>query len=118
MEIIKKLGTPSEEEIKEMNPHYKEFKFPLLKPQKWDKIFPSRVDPLAIDLVAKALVYSPSKRIGAYEALSHPYFDELRDQDLRLPNGNCIPDLFDFNQDEVKAIGKTLIQSLIPTWYS
>lgn len=31
VEIIKKLGTPIEEEIREMNPNYKEFKFPNLK---------------------------------------------------------------------------------------
>jgi hypothetical protein len=29
--IIKKIGSPSENEIKEMNPDYKELKFPSLK---------------------------------------------------------------------------------------
>jgi hypothetical protein len=31
VEIIKKIGTPTEEEIKAMNPNYKEFKFPMVK---------------------------------------------------------------------------------------
>jgi serine/threonine protein kinase len=59
-------------------------------------MFDKDVDPLVIDLISKLLVYSPSKRIKPYEALAHPYFEELRDRNLRLPNGNCIPDLFNF----------------------
>jgi hypothetical protein len=31
VEIIKKLGTPSIEEIKDMNPEYGDTKFPILK---------------------------------------------------------------------------------------
>lgn len=38
VEIIKVLGTPSREQIKEMNPHYTEFKFPQIKPHPWSKV--------------------------------------------------------------------------------
>jgi len=33
--------------------------------------------PLAIDLLRKTLVYDPTRRISAKEALKHPYFDDL-----------------------------------------
>jgi len=39
VEIIKVLGTPTREQIKEMNPHYTEFKFPQIKPHPWNKVF-------------------------------------------------------------------------------
>ena len=38
VEIIKVLGTPNKEQIKEMNPHYTEFKFPQIKPHPWSKV--------------------------------------------------------------------------------
>jgi glycogen synthase kinase 3 beta len=35
------------------------------------------------------------------EALLHPFFDELRDQNTKLPNGQDLPDnLFDFSPEE------------------
>lgn len=39
VEIIKVLGTPTREQIKEMNPHYTEFKFPQIKPHPWSKVW-------------------------------------------------------------------------------
>lgn len=38
VEIIKILGTPSREQIHEMNPDYREFKFPQIKPHLWSKV--------------------------------------------------------------------------------
>ena len=38
MEIIKVLGTPTREQIKEMNPNYTEFKFPQIKAHPWPKV--------------------------------------------------------------------------------
>lgn len=37
VEIIKVLGTPSREQIREMNPNYTEFKFPQIKAHPWTK---------------------------------------------------------------------------------
>lgn len=39
MEIIKVLGTPTREQIREMNPNYSEFKFPQIKAHPWSKVF-------------------------------------------------------------------------------
>lgn len=39
VEIIKVLGTPTREQICDMNPNYQEFKFPQIKPHPWPKVF-------------------------------------------------------------------------------
>lgn len=38
VEIIKVLGTPTREQIKEMNPSYTEFKFPQIRAHPWSKV--------------------------------------------------------------------------------
>ncbi len=44
VEIIKVLGTPTREQIREMNPSYTEFKFPQIKSHPWQKVRTSRKD--------------------------------------------------------------------------
>jgi len=39
VEIIKVLGTPTREQIREMNPNYTEFKFPQIKSHPWQKVW-------------------------------------------------------------------------------
>lgn len=41
VEIIKVLGTPTRDQIKEMNPNYTEFKFPQIKSHPWQKVSPA-----------------------------------------------------------------------------
>ncbi|KAK7833568.1 shaggy-related protein kinase epsilon [Quercus suber] len=96
VEIIKVLGTPTREEIKCMNPNYTEFKFPQIKAHPWHKIFHKRMPPEAVDLVSRLLQYSPNLRCTALEACVHPFFDELRDPNIRLPHGRPLPPLFNF----------------------
>ena len=38
VEIIKVLGTPTKEQIRQMNSNYTEFKFPQIKPHPWNKV--------------------------------------------------------------------------------
>lgn len=119
VEIIKVLGTPTREQIRTMNPNYMEHKFPQIKPHPFNKVIDSllsrqasmlkgyqvfrRAPHEAIDLISALLEYTPTQRLSAVEALCHPYFDELRDPNTRLPdsrhpNGSPrdLPDLFDF----------------------
>ncbi|KAK3016992.1 hypothetical protein RJ639_006558 [Escallonia herrerae] len=104
VEIIKVLGTPTREEIKCMNPNYTEFKFPQIKAHPWHKIFHKRMPPEAVDLVSRLLQYSPNLRCTALDALTHPFFDELRDQSTRLPNGRFLPPLFNFKPHGMKSL--------------
>jgi serine/threonine protein kinase len=39
----------------------------------------------AIDLIASLLEFEPEKRITAHEALSHPYFDEIKTPVAKSP---------------------------------
>ncbi|OEL15170.1 Shaggy-related protein kinase gamma [Dichanthelium oligosanthes] len=114
VEIIKVLGTPTREEIKCMNPNYTEFKFPQIKAHPWHKVFHKRMPPEAVDLVSRLLQYSPNLRCTAVEALVHPFFDELRDPNTRLPNGRFLPPLFNFKPHELKGVPSDIVAKLIP----
>uniref|UniRef100_A0A1L8DIV1 Putative gypsy-13 st-i n=1 Tax=Nyssomyia neivai TaxID=330878 RepID=A0A1L8DIV1_9DIPT len=101
VEIIKVLGTPTREQIREMNPNYTEFKFPQIKSHPWQKVFRARTPPEAISLVSKLLEYTPSARITPLQACAHPFFSDLRECYQRLPNGNELPPLFNFTEQEL-----------------
>ena len=51
------------------------------------------------------------------EALKHKFFDELRLEGTKLPNGQPLPDLFDFSQEERRAAGPDIMKELVPNWY-
>ncbi|KZT66704.1 Pkinase-domain-containing protein [Daedalea quercina L-15889] len=115
VEIIKVLGTPSREQIKTMNPNYMEHKFPQIKPHPFSKVFRPRTAPEAIDLVSKLLEYTPEARLSAVQAMCHPFFDELRVQGARMPNGKDFPPLFDFTREEL-SVRPDLMRQLVPSW--
>ena len=124
VEIIKVLGTPTREQIRTMNPNYMEHKFPQIKPHPFNKVCnPSRcptkemshilipdqvfrkAPPEAIDLISALLEYTPTQRLSAIEAMCHPFFDELRDPNTRLPDSRHhnnppkdMPACFDFSR--------------------
>jgi glycogen synthase kinase 3 beta len=104
VEIIKVLGTPTRDQIRTMNPNYMEHKFPQIKPHPFSKVF-RRADGHALDLIAKLLEYTPTERLSAIDAMVHPFFDELRDPNTKLPDSRHstgqlrdLPSLFDFNK--------------------
>ncbi|KAI8806534.1 kinase-like domain-containing protein [Cladochytrium replicatum] len=114
VEIIKVLGTPTREQIKAMNQNYTEYKFPQIKPCSWSKVFRNRATtPESIDLIAKLLEYTPTARLTAVEAMTHPFFDELRKPETKMPNGKELPPLFDFSTLEL-SIRPEFNRVLIP----
>ncbi|KAI9146552.1 CMGC/GSK protein kinase [Paraphysoderma sedebokerense] len=114
VEIIKVLGTPTREQIKAMNQNYTEHKFPPIKPHPWNKVFRPRTPPEALDLISKLLEYTPTNRLTAIEAMCHPFFDELRNPETKMPNGKDLPPLFDFTPLEL-SIKPELNRRLIPS---
>ena len=72
-------GTPTPQEVKDMNPEYMYKDLPKVKGTSTSKLFPSGVPLEARDLVFKLLEYNPTKRVTAIEALAHPFYDELRE---------------------------------------
>ncbi|XP_061718004.1 glycogen synthase kinase-3 beta isoform X3 [Cydia pomonella] len=120
VEIIKVLGTPTREQIREMNPNYTEFKFPQIKSHPWAKymlermtmpknltdhqrlrVFRACTPPDAISLVSRLLEYTPGARLSPLQACAHSFFDELREPAARLPNGRALPPLFNFTEYEL-----------------
>ncbi|KAF3674575.1 Glycogen synthase kinase-3 -like protein MsK-1 [Capsicum annuum] len=48
------------------------------------------------------------------DALVHPFFDELRDPNTRLPNGRFLPPLFNFKAHELKNVHAEILLKLVP----
>ncbi|XP_038239365.1 glycogen synthase kinase-3 alpha [Dermochelys coriacea] len=113
VEIIKVLGTPTREQIREMNPNYTEFKFPQIKAHPWLKVFKPRTPMEAVSLCSRLLEYTPATRLSPLEACTNAFFNELREPNARLPNGRDLPPLFNFSPVEL-AIEPSLNPSLIP----
>jgi len=116
VEIIKVLGTPTREQIRQMNPNYQEFKFPQIRAHPWNKVFRPRTPPEAIHLASKLLEYTPASRITPLEACAHAFFDELREPNNKLPNGRDLPPLFNLTAHE-QTIQPNLNSKLIPAHY-
>lgn len=80
--IFRTLGTPNEEtwpgvsQLPDYQPH-----FPIWESKSLVELMPE-IDPLAVDLLTKMLVYEPSQRISAKAALNHPYFQEIKDKNF------------------------------------
>jgi glycogen synthase kinase 3 beta len=97
LQIMKILGTPTPEEIKSMNEKFKS-KLPEKAPRPWKDYFSGKTDDEQfIDLVANLLVYDPTKRFSPYQALNHPFFDDLKKKDAKIPKH-----LFVFKECEMK----------------
>ena len=99
LEIMKILGTPSHEQVKIMNNKFKgASKLPKIEAKPWQDVFKGKTnDKLFIDLVSNLLVYEPLKRFSPYQALCHPYFDELKEKDAKVPKH-----LFEFKKCEIE----------------
>lgn len=115
VEIIKRLGTPSAEELHDMNPDYvPDSRFPSVRPRLWSDLLPARTPPEGRDLTDLLLRYSPESRVTAGDALAHPFFDDLRKPSTLLPNGNPLPEgLFRFGEKELSIVSEATRESML-----
>ncbi|KAJ3060268.1 regulator of ime2 [Podochytrium sp. JEL0797] len=114
VEIIKILGTPTQDQVKSMNENYTNYNFPIIKASAWSKVFRNRqVTQEYGSLLSRLFEYIPQSRITAMAALSAPFFDELRLPSTVLPSGADLPMLFDFSPLEL-SIRPDLNRMLIP----
>jgi hypothetical protein len=68
--------------------------------------------------LTRLLAWDPKHRIGGIEILKHPYFDELREEGLLFPNGNCLPDVLNLTFFELgEDVDQQTIDILVPSWY-
>ncbi len=112
VEIIKILGTPTKQQIKSMNPNYKEMKFPQVRGSSLPKYFKHKACPEAVDLLEKMLQYSPKDRITAAEAMCHPFFSDLVERVLDLPLSMALPDVCNWLPGELDAFPKDVREKL------
>ena len=99
-EIIKVLGSPKKDEISKMNNEFKGvIKLPNMVKKPWKDVFKDKInDENFIDLVDKLIVYDPEKRLSPYKAMCHPFFDDLKNEEIRKK----IPKhLFEFQECEI-----------------
>jgi serine/threonine protein kinase len=96
VEIIKVLGTPTRDQIQQMNPNYTEFRFPQIRAHPWNRVFRPRTPADAIELVSRLLEYTPAGRLHPLQACAHQFFNELRTPGCKLPSGKALPPLFNF----------------------
>ena len=97
-EIMKVLGTPSLQQIKVMNDKFTEGnKLKIINKKPLNEIFKGKiVDELYIDLISHLLVYEPDKRYTPYQAMCHPFFDEIKKPDVKVPKH-----MFEFKKCEI-----------------
>ena len=62
------------------------------------------------------MCYEPNLRVKPLKVLLHPFFDELRNINTLLPNGNKLPDLFDFSAEEINYDPES-VEKLLPSWF-
>lgn len=116
IEIIKVIGTPNRQQIEAMNKDYQDYSFPFVKCKPINKVLKG-ASANAIDFICNLLNYDPSKRPKPLVALLHPFFDELRAENCRLPSGFPIPDIFYFTDEEKNGVTLDIIEKLTPEWY-
>jgi len=121
VEIIKILGTPSKKQIEAMNPDYRHFKFPVIRCFTWKEVFNDypEVSPEFIDLLKNIIVYDPERRLKPLAALSHPFFNEIRDEKVtKNLDKDLVDSLFYFSKEELSAdTDNKLIDILVPNWF-
>ncbi len=106
LNIFEYLDLPTDSDFEDMNAE----RIPLpthLRYKSFNdrfKMHPAVTDKdLLIKLLEDLLVYSPNRRLSAWEACDSSFFDCLQ-QAESLPNGNPLPPLFNFSGQELESM--------------
>ncbi|WOK97861.1 putative fructokinase-1 [Canna indica] len=88
------------------------FLWKLVDDQSVLQLFQKWIPTEAVDLGSRLLKYSPNLRFTAMAACAHPFFDELRDPNTCLLDGNPLPPLFNFTPQGTKWADRFLREGL------
>jgi len=84
VEIIKVLGTPTRDQIREMNPNYQEFKFPQIKAHPWTKVLAVQLHLNSVDSLCLRVCIA-NNIAGFIQTLESPEIKTLRFPGLETP---------------------------------
>mmetsp|Transcript_7905 Transcript_7905/g.15567 ORF Transcript_7905/g.15567 Transcript_7905/m.15567 type:complete len:102 (-) Transcript_7905:237-542(-) len=88
------LGTPTNEDCKLMNPKH-HGNLPPHKGKPWPQFWGKKAPQDAIELMSQILCYRPMERLTATQAMAHGFFDSIKKQGVKMPDGKSLPPLFD-----------------------
>jgi len=108
--IFEVIGTPSKETIKECcNEQCQRYLLSLPKKEKASlKSKFSGTSEAGLDLLENLLNFDYRKRFTAEQALAHPYFDDVRDNDAEIRHENV-----NFDFEDIKLEMKTLRELIV-----
>ncbi|KRX03160.1 Protein kinase-like domain [Pseudocohnilembus persalinus] len=115
--LIQKIIGPLTAEQKELynkNPRFLGMKFPEInKPESLERKYLGKLSKKALNFLKQVLQMDPAQRPTVFEALQHPYFEDLQQQ---LNNQNTNTNNNQINQNSTKQstpVGKNSIQNNI-----
>merc|ERR1719265_1330922 len=82
-----------------------------LPPLKWDTVMKQTLSAEGCSLMTKLVCYKPEARVSALQALSHEFFDSLRQEEKPLTR-----QLFNFQEEELLWCPQAEIHRLMPKW--
>ena len=112
IEIIKVLGTPSDEDLARMNNGQIGILIPKFPPCPLGTLF-KKASPEIIQLVRNTVTCVPDNRLSAINAVASSAFDELREPGAVLPDGSPLsPLMWQFTNEELSNASPDIIAKL------
>ncbi|CAD8058952.1 unnamed protein product [Paramecium primaurelia] len=117
-DIIRLLGTPTLQEMKNLKSQILDLKMPEIPKFPMSKRFQEIENDQLVDLLEKIFVYDPNQRISAFDILLHPFFQELKQPNIKI-NSKSLPNLFNFTKEELSSNEYEMNKNrLIPIWFT
>jgi len=114
-EIMKVLGTPTNDELRAMNPNYpRNYNFsPTIAKLRWSDVLLNKTDVDGCDLVDQLVRWDPATRLPPAHCMLHRFFDPLR----AAESSPIKTALFNFLESELWFCTASEKEKLVPTWY-
>ena len=90
-EVMRVIGGPTELDLKSFpHPHHMQVEPYAIETPLCERL-PKHAPKELIDLLQKIFVYNPQKRLTAKQCMDHPFFDDLFNYDITMPDGRPAP---------------------------
>lgn len=90
-EVMRVIGSPTEFDLRSFpHPHQVQID-PVVIDSPLDEKLPKHAPAELIDLLKKIFVYNPQRRLTARDCMNHPFFDDLFNYEITMPDGRPAP---------------------------